>query len=303
MIIYFDLRRTPLFHSMFERSGVIHQNHFKSVPAMYALLLPLVRRLPDGAFYSRPRFTPDDNQIIIFDSLTSVRHLRWLREEYPDKQIILWCWNRVPSAEWLRRIPPGISVWSFSRADCQAYGLRYNTQFFFDCLADGAAACRRSSLPSDPPTALFVGRDKSRADVLGSLGSQLKAAGVRVDLRIIPPARGVFRHMIEKLIPYDAVIELVKNADVLLDYANGGSSGLSLRCMEALFYQKKLITNNAEILEADFYDPMNIYVLGRDQRSFDEFLKAPYAPVPSGIRDRYLLSNWLRRFDSEGEPL
>ena len=47
----------------------------------------------------------------------------------------------------------------------------------------------------------------------------------------------------------------------------------------------------------DFYDPANIYVLGRDKRSFREFVNCPPEPVDPEIRDNYLLSNWLKRFD------
>ena len=100
-----------------------------------------------------------------------------------------------------------------------------------------------------------------------------------------------------KLLPYKQVIERVKDADVLLDYTIKPSTGLSLRCMESLFFGKKLITNNKTILKADFYNPLNIYVLGEDERDLRQFLNDSAAVVDDGIRDRYLLSNWMKRFD------
>ena len=94
----------------------------------------------------------------------------------------------------------------------------------------------------------------------------------------------------------------MKGADILLDYYNDPDAGLSLRPMEALFFGKKLITNNRTILDMDFYRPDNVYVLDQDPRSFEEFFACEYKPVPAGVRDRYLLSNWLKRFDRPGGP-
>ncbi len=94
----------------------------------------------------------------------------------------------------------------------------------------------------------------------------------------------------------------MKEADILLDYYIYPAAGLSLRAMEALFFGKKLISNNLEILESDFYNPANIYVLDHDARSLREFVDCPLEPVDPAIRDRYLLSNWLKRFD-ETKPI
>ncbi len=299
MIFYYDLRKVPLFHSAFETSGVHQQNQFRSVLAFYVINSRWIKRLPSSLFYQRPEFRDGDSTIIAFDSYSSPRFLRWLCRKEPGKRIILWCWNMIPDIKWLGRIPPQIEVWSYSLTDCRRYGLRYNTQFFFDSLAPEAEFCRRQSL-SFPPKVLFIGREKGRADALGELAAELESAGAKVDLQISVSPAGRYGAVKEAFTPYEGVIEQVKDADVLLDYAVNPYSGLSLRSMEALFFGKKLITNNREILNADFYHPANIYVLGYDTRSLEEFFLGSTVPVSSEIRDRYLLSNWLKRFDEGG---
>ncbi|MBO5635079.1 MAG: hypothetical protein J5907_06645 [Bacteroidales bacterium] len=143
----------------------------------------------------------------------------------------------------------------------------------------------------------FFWRDKGRFDILINLKKSLEREGVEVKLEILKPFAGRAGFYREKLIPYRKVIDYVKEADILLDYYIYPETGLSLRAMEALFFGKKLITNNLEILESDFYNPANIYVLDRDTRSLREFIDCPLEPVNPEIRDRYLLSNWLKRFD------
>ena len=296
MIYYFDLHRTKVFGPMFKKSGVVQKNHYRGFCALYAIRAPGLYRLPSEVFYPLPRFKDGDDKIIVFDSYSSLRQINWLCGKYPDKRIVFWYWNRVSNAHWMDQMPARVEKWSFSKTDCRKYGLRYNTQFFFDCLAAEAAGCRKAA-HTGPLKALFLGRDKGRAAVLAEISKELEAAGVSVDLRITPPQTGRMGVFKESLTPYTDVIGLVKNTDILLDYAMDPDTGISMRAMEALFFGKKLITNNKEILQADFYSPSNIYVLGSDGRTLAEFVDSPLSEVDETILDNYLLSNWLRRFD------
>ena len=70
--------------------------------------------------------------------------------------------------------------------------------------------------------------------------------------------------------------------------------------MEALFWNKKLVTNHARIERCDFFDPANVYLLGHEERTLADFLATPPSPVDATVRDRYLLSNRLKRFDCDG---
>ena len=296
MIYYFDLHRTKVFSKMFRDSGVIHKNPFRNVAAVYAIRSSTLCKLPSVLFFPRPVFRVDDDKIIVFDSYSKPRLITWLSETQKDKRIILWYWNSVKYSGLKDSLPSRVETWSFSRTDCAEYGFRYNTQFFFDCLASEAAECRERGL-SQHPKAFFLGRDKGRSATLLDLKENLEKEGVEVVLKIPIPFEGRAGFYRETLLPYRKVIDLVKEADILLDYSKNPETGLSLRALEALFFGKKLITNNLEILDADFYTPANIYVLGRDTRSFRDFLDCPLEPVSPRIMDKYLLSNWLKRFD------
>ena len=104
----------------------------------------------------------------------------------------------------------------------------------------------------------------------------------------------------EHLMDYDEIVERVRNADILLDYSRDPDAGLSLRAMEALFWQKKLITNNRSVKDSMFYKTNNIYLLGEDKRTLRDFLELPQVPVEKEIKQQYLLSSWLKRFDEAG---
>ncbi len=298
MIIYCDVRRKPIFREAFRDSGVVQKNHYRSKAMLLAVKIRLGERIPSFLLFCGPKAGDKDNTIIVFDSFTTPRYLYWLCNNNPAKRVILWFWNPVRDPGWLKRIPSSVEVWTYSRKDSAAYGLKYNTQFFFDCYAKGAGQFSGKEY-SFPRTALFIGRDKGRKEVLHTLADTLERAGVDVKLEIVPEPKRKPRVLHEELIAYQEIIERVKGTDIILDYSTDPDAGLSLRPLEALFYQKKLITNSREILQADFYEPANIYVLGEDDRTIEEFLACPAVPTDPAVRDRYLLSNWLKRFEMD----
>ena len=97
---------------------------------------------------------------------------------------------------------------------------------------------------------------------------------------------------------YDKYLELLSESNCILDYNEKGQSGLTLRPMEALFLEKKLITNNKDIKNYDFYNPSNIFILGENNiEDIKEFINKPYEKVEQKIIDYYDFEQWLSRFE------
>lgn len=78
-------------------------------------------------------------------------------------------------------------------------------------------------------------------------------------------------------------------------------AGLTVRCLEALFFDKKLITNNPSVRTLPFYHPARFFILGQDDpQTIPAFLSTPMPPLPKGALDAYDFAHWLRQF--EGVP-
>ena len=81
----------------------------------------------------------------------------------------------------------------------------------------------------------------------------------------------------------------------VLDSAQAGQLGLTIRVLEALGAKKKLITTNEDIVNYDFYNEENIYVY--DGKSFDfesPFFKETYKEIDKEVYEKYSLRNWIR---------
>lgn len=72
-------------------------------------------------------------------------------------------------------------------------------------------------------------------------------------------------------------------------------NGLSLRFFEAMYYKKKIITDNVNVKNYDFYHPDNIFITDyEDFSGLKEFLEKPYYEIDEKIVNKYGVENWLK---------
>lgn len=80
----------------------------------------------------------------------------------------------------------------------------------------------------------------------------------------------------------------------VLDSAQAGQLGLTIRVIEALGAKKKLITTNEDVVNYDFYRPENIYVYKGKIDLGDIFFEEDYKEVDQEIYEKYSLRSWLK---------
>src|SRR5690606_7174788 len=98
-------------------------------------------------------------------------------------------------------------------------------------------------------------------------------------------------------IGYKKVLEGVSKSRALLDIIEVTDSGQSQRVMESIFLEKKLVTNSELIENYDFYNPQNIFLLGKDDiDDLPEFLNSSYKKIDESIVESYDVRNWVKRF-------
>ena len=94
---------------------------------------------------------------------------------------------------------------------------------------------------------------------------------------------------------YAENLSCVRQSKALIDFKIGYHNGLSFRIFEGLYYKKKVITNNKDVKNYDFYHPDNIFITDFQNFSgLNEFLKKPYRTVDDVIVKKYGIENWLK---------
>ena len=77
-------------------------------------------------------------------------------------------------------------------------------------------------------------------------------------------------------------------------------SGFTLRALESLFYQTKLITNNFGIKESDIYNKSNVFIVDVDNiNDLSLFVKSDYDHSTDSIKKNYDLDRWFNNFYEE----
>lgn len=212
------------------------------------------------------------------------RYIR-ARSEIP---IAHWYWNPVCSTVAPRDLGPASAIYSFDEDDCAEYGLRYRRTYYF----------KNIFLPQNPISydVCFVGADKGRLTGLLQLQQEFESRGLKVAFHITDsdtkkPSRS---YAYQGRVGYEDVLQYISKSTAILDLVQDGQSGLTQRPMEALFFNKKLITNDKRIVKADFYCKDNIFILGQDALNhLAEFLRSPVTPVSGEIRERYDFGPWV----------
>lgn len=104
---------------------------------------------------------------------------------------------------------------------------------------------------------------------------------------------------IESFISIEESLERTRNSKIVIDICKAHHIGLSFRFFECLATETKLITNNKDVVNYDFYNPNNIMVVDFDNDILDEneyisFLEKSYEKVNSSILNKYSIENWIK---------
>lgn len=134
----------------------------------------------------------------------------------------------------------------------------------------------------------FVGYDKGRGQKIEDLKMYLDHCGLKYYFKII--ASG-------KRMEYAEYLTVLNDSGAILEVVQEGQSGVSMRTMESLFYEKKLVTTNRSVKEYEFYNPKNVFILGEDSlEELPQFLKSEYEQIPRRIVEQYDFKQWVSRF-------
>lgn len=221
--------------------------------------------------------------VIMFDShIRDYNKIVHFVRNNTKAKIVLWRWNLVELNKTNIDSRLFDEIWTYSRFDAKKYKLKYNSQFYY----------KLPSLNNDKHKfdLVFIGKDKDRGEILSRIKKIAETANLKCFFNIVNSK--------EDRIDYIDYLNYIASSKCIVDIVPSQLCGLTLRPLEALFYKKKLITDYKDIVNYDFYDKQNIFVVGIDDfKGLAEFMKAPYKEIDKKIVDYYSFYNWLDRIE------
>lgn len=151
-------------------------------------------------------------------------------------------------------------VYSFDSKDCETYGFKYVVQCYTPI------ALNPSNIISSD--LYFGGRSKGRLPLLSSILVSAQNYKVKSLFRI-PELNNKEKEMLlktsptiyhEKMLSYEETLKEMINCNCILEIVQDGQSGITWRTVEAFVYNKKLLTNNIQVIHNPYYNPKYIQV-------------------------------------------
>lgn len=233
------------------------------------------------------QYLDKDVQFIVFDSCKPYFRLRRKLCRAKIKPVVYY-WNPIFNANDIRNLKKHFRVVSYSIYDSNKYKVGYNPQFYVDICVDKTQKIKFDGI--------FLGRNKCRLPLLERIYRLFNRPMFYVvkdheeqsniiDLKI-------------SLLSYEEYLKLLMESSSIVEILYSDNADYSLRTMEALFYQKKLITNNSLIKAAPFYCESNILIFNEHTTKEDvqNFLDLPFCNYNYNQVDFFKVDNWLKRF-------
>lgn len=281
------------------------QNVFRDSISLKHNLLRLFRKMKWNCTYlyygNWFEILPKVSKIIVLDMALEIDPclLINISKKAPEAVKSLYSWNIIKDDMKYKKMKKlvdeaGFKYYCYDKGNCKKYNLYFNT-IMYD---------RTLSLPKTEAKydTIFVGFLKDKKDKLLSLYQTFQEAKVAAKFVIVDlngKTTGLPFEVTNKYIDYNSYLDMVKSSQSILDIVQGDQDGFSMRVMESIFLNKKLITTNKTIRTAKFYNKNNILIIDLvhiSKEDIAEFFQLEFQGYPESIREYYSLESWAGRF-------
>lgn len=183
--------------------------------------------------------------------------------------------------------------YSFDKEDCDKYNLTFNTNFYFVDEKNDTNTFDISYL------ATYDNRISNTISIFDYFEKNKIKAKAKIFTYPSHPIEEKLPNNMEEIhqkIPFAKGYEYCLDSKAILDIAHPHQRGLSFRPFEAMGLGKKLITTNKDIVNYDFYNPTNIFVIENiDDFSIPKsFFETDFERLPKEITEKYHIKNWVK---------
>lgn len=193
-------------------------------------------------------------------------------------------------------------IYSFEPNDCKQFGFLPITNFIYDDSLNHSNDQKNKNFKYSVFN--ITSYDKKRFKLLLKIAAILKEQEQQYKIIVKTNKKNLSNGLVD-IISEPMNLEntkiLLNDSICMLDFGVlNEHRGLTFRIFEAMGLEKKIITNNSDIANYDFYDPNNILII--DEKNINiplSFLTSKYNPIPKNIYNKYTLDAWTKKVFKE----
>lgn len=267
---------------------------------------PKLARKIENYFYSKKndQIPKDiDYVVVIKGSTINQVVLSNLKKKYSESIYILYQWDSVNNYRYAKELADYFDYkYTFDYEDANRYGWNYRPLFF------DPAMCNFDK-PKEYDISFVASLHSERYKILRLLRDFSNKENLRLfDYLYSNPLSLIRQKYIKrnksfevntkdiKFVPLSIseVHNIYDCSKCVMDYKYDGQDGLTIRTIESLGHECKLITNNASIKREPFYNEHNILVYDIEKLDIPhEFIESDYIKIPDEIIRLYTIDGWI----------
>lgn len=226
----------------------------------------------------------NSNKIIFTDSAFNIKLYNCILKIKSKENLALYYMNTIDDKN-RYMMNYFDNIYTFDSDDAEKYNIRFKHTPYSNKLK-----YEKSQIYYDT---LFLGRVKDREEEILNLKKSLDKNNLKNKFMVL----GLDNHdiKINEFLDYDNYLKLLMQSNCVIEINKKGQAGCSLRFLESLFFEKKIITNNHKIVNEKFYNQENVYIIGKDNRNIKEFVKSTYKKLDLDLNE-LIFSNWIGTF-------
>ena len=239
---------------------------------------------------------------VIRGSSVTEETMRLFHKKYPQSHFIMYQWDSVNNNPRAYEIAKYFDhVYTFDNIDATTLGWIYRPLFY---------TSEDTNVPKDIDISYVCSIHSERIQILNKLKSlcsnkKFKLYTYVYSNKLIYYKRKYLAKVPEyqmaedsdikfKPLRTDDTIRIYQRSNIVVDYTNPNQTGFTMRTIECLGNRCKLVTNNNDVKNADFFNDQNIYVYdGLNLNIPDSFITSPYVSLSNELYKYYSLSGWL----------
>lgn len=240
-------------------------------------------------------------KIIINDAMFNNNILKYISKKNAVASKYVYYTNAVRNSRIKpNNIPKDWRVYTFDISDSKEFDIEYSTEYYTE---------HQENIKYDLKyDVCYVGADKTdvRLKNLLDIKEVLRKNKVQNFFHIFRVLKKYNKYELQEttnmFLKYEDIQRIILESKCILELQMEGQSGCTLRTLESMFLNRKLITNNKDIVNYDFYNPNNIFVIENADDFKDrfndilKFMRSPYQKLPDMVKNNYKFCKWLERF-------
>lgn len=187
-------------------------------------------------------------------------------------------------------------IFSFDPQDSKTYGLTYIKQFV-PFTWKQIQSVNRTPHPIENSCFYIGGYQTERVELINEITPLLTESNCDTDFYLMDKYNNSSNYPANcknMKLSYQENIEKLNQSRFVLEINKPDQTGLTLRSVEALVFNKQLITNNNAIKEQEFYHPSRVFIFdSKNQQQLKEFLHTEPVTVTAEIASQYCADGML----------